>query len=50
MEFESFEGYWGPYSAKDGPRSYAALAWVVKGRAPWRGASFRSPGREPGQR
>ena len=34
MEFESFEDYWGPYSAKDGPRSYAALAWAVKGRAP----------------
>jgi ubiquinone/menaquinone biosynthesis C-methylase UbiE len=66
MEFESFEDYWGPYSAKDGPqsdyvatldeaqrerlrealrrayldgeadgpRSYAALAWGVKGRVP----------------
>jgi ubiquinone/menaquinone biosynthesis C-methylase UbiE len=66
MDFESFEDYWGPYSAKDGPqsdyvatldkagrarlrdalrlayldgeqdgpRSYAALAWAVKGRAP----------------
>lgn len=66
MEFESFDDYWGPYSAKDGPqadyvatldapkrerlrealqrayldgeqdgaRSYAALAWAVKGRAP----------------
>jgi ubiquinone/menaquinone biosynthesis C-methylase UbiE len=66
MEFESFEDYWGPYSAKDGPqadyvatldaagrerlrealrrayldgeadgpRSYAALAWAVKGRVP----------------
>jgi ubiquinone/menaquinone biosynthesis C-methylase UbiE len=66
MEFESFEDYWGPYSAKDGPqsdyvatlsdaqrerlrealrlayldgevdgpRSYAALAWAVKGLAP----------------
>lgn len=66
MDFASFEDYWGPYSAKDGPqaeyvatlgdderlrlrdalrrayldggedgpRSYAALAWAVKGRAP----------------
>lgn len=66
MEFDSFEDYWGPYSAQDGPqadyvatlsddgrarlrealrlayvdgeadgpRSYAALAWAVKGRAP----------------
>lgn len=67
MEFASFDDYWGPYSAKDGPqadyvatlteaererlrealrrayldgeaddgpRSYAALAWAVKGRAP----------------
>lgn len=66
MDFESFEDYWGPYSAKDGPqsdyvatlsdaerarlrealrlayvdgeadgpRSYAALAWAVRGRAP----------------
>ena len=64
MDFDSFEDYWGPYSAKDGPqsdyvstlneadrarlrealrfayvdgeadgpRSYAALAWAVKGR------------------
>ena len=66
MDFASFEDYWGPYSAKDGPqseyvatlgdaererlrealrlayvdgeadgpRSFAALAWAVKGRAP----------------
>ncbi|MCX7144009.1 MAG: class I SAM-dependent methyltransferase [Proteobacteria bacterium] len=66
MEFSSFEDYWGPYVAKDGPgaeyvaaqtdaqrsrlydavrlayldgegdghRSYAALAWAVKGIAP----------------
>jgi SAM-dependent methyltransferase len=66
MDFDSFDDYWGPYSAKDGPqadyvatldegqrgrlrealrcayldgeddgpRSYAALAWAVKGRAP----------------
>ncbi len=66
MDFDGFEDYWGPYSAKDGPqsdyvatlndsdrerlrealqrayldgeadgpRSYAALAWAVKGRAP----------------
>lgn len=66
MDFASFDDYWGPYSAKDGPqadyvatltdgerarlrdalqrayldgeddgpRSYAALAWAVKGRAP----------------
>ncbi|HET9023706.1 MAG TPA: methyltransferase domain-containing protein [Burkholderiaceae bacterium] len=66
MEFASFDDYWGPYSAKDGPqadyvatlneadrarlrealqrayldgeadgpRSYAALAWAVKGKAP----------------
>ena len=66
MEFSSFDDYWGPYSAKDGPqadyvgtlneadrerlrealqrayldgeedgpRSYAALAWAVKGTAP----------------
>jgi SAM-dependent methyltransferase len=66
MEFESFDDYWAPFSAKDGPqaeyvgtlteeqrlrlrdalrraycdgeadgpRSYAALAWAVKGRVP----------------
>jgi hypothetical protein len=66
MDFEHFDDYWAPYSAKDGPqseyvatlddagrsrlrdalrrayldgepdgpRSYAALAWAVKGRAP----------------
>jgi SAM-dependent methyltransferase len=66
MDYASFEDYWGPYSAKDGPqadyvatldperrerlrevlqrayldgeddgpRSYAALAWAVRGRAP----------------
>lgn len=66
MEYSSFEDYWAPYSAKDGPqadyvatldddsrarlrealrrayldgeddgpRSYAALAWAVRGRVP----------------
>ena len=66
MDYASFEDYWGPYSAKDGPqadyvatlddaargrlrealqrayldgeddgpRSYAALAWAVRGRVP----------------
>ncbi len=66
MDFESFEDYWEPYGAadgpqadyiatldaprrerlrealrlayldgeQDGPRSYAALAWAVRGRAP----------------
>jgi SAM-dependent methyltransferase len=66
MEYASFEDYWGPYAAKDGPqaeyvgtlndeqrerlrdalqrayvdgeadgpRSYAALAWAVRGRVP----------------